>query len=483
MKSFVLFLAVLPVQLAGAVIFPANNTVVSNACTLPLTLPAPANSQPASISFTISTTSGTVLLAGVPEANTFLVNGPFTVNAAPSSNNNVTIPVNASALSYGNNKAYVAFEGAASSSSVTYVTIEIDCFPPSTVTLNPTSATEQIAQGSSPTNFVLPSAVNGVNNTYSTKPIGLVITPDPVSPWLVSGTVPATSASPANTVQPSAPGNVKDLSFNINPAGLAVQAAPYTGFLHIRDAKTGYGAADLTVQLSVTPATTGNATLPHFAVNGVYVTDFYLVNTAAQSANYTISFLDDNGSPFSMLVQGLGLVNRISGTLPPSGSAYYEAGDATLSSVSGGSARIVADASVGVQGVFRLRQMDSTGTHYYEAAVPATAGSMEFAIPFDLTVFAPTGEQIFTGIAIANLDSANLSTVSCTARDSSGNVIPNAVTVPPIAPNGHWAGFSFSALTGKRGTLDCTGSTVIGAIALHAFAASGAISSLPVLLK
>jgi hypothetical protein len=277
-------------------------------------------------------------------------------------------------------------------------------------------------------------------------------------------------------------GQLEDLNVSLNPMGLAVQPQPYVGYVHIRDQASGQGAADLTIQMNVTASATGNATLPHFAAGGVYVTDFYVVNSAAQAANFKISFYDDSGNPYFLLVQGQGLVNNISGSLAANGSAFFEAGDPTLS-VSGGSAHIVADASIGIQALFRLHQVDNTGGHYYEAAVPATAGSMEFAIPFDLTTFAPTGEQIYTGIAIANLDSANTSTVSCIARDLSGNTIPNAVQVPNIAPNGHWAGFSFPALTGKRGTLDCSGSTVIGAIALHAYSVSGAISSLPVVLK
>jgi hypothetical protein len=483
MKAFLLFLSGFLLQLPAAVVFPPNRTVVSNACNLPNTLPAPNGSEPRSLTFTLRTDSETVTFYGQSERNSFIPFNIYTINANPNSDGNVTVPINASVLAYGANKTSIALFSAGASTYFAYLTIEIDCTPGSTITLVPDSTALQVAQGSAPTSILLNGAVKGnAGLGYATNPISFVMTPDTppsVSPWLVSGSVPG---SPANT------GTVKqngaaDLTVSVNPAGLAVQPAPYVGFLHIRDQKTGYGSADLTVQLTVTAATTGNATLPHIAVNNVYVTDFSIVNTGAQTANFAINFLDDSGNPLSVLVQGKGVVSGVSGNLPANGTALFEAGDPNLPNVTGGSARVIADASIGVQAAFRLHVQDGTGNHYYEAAVPATTGSQEFLIPFDFTKFAPTGEQLYTGIAIANLDSANAANVSCVATDSSGNVVPNAASIPNIGPNGHWAGFNFPALIGKQGRLDCTGTTVIGAIALHAYAVSGAISSLPVFLK
>src|SRR5438552_2048577 len=87
---------------------------------------------------------------------------------------------------------------------------------------------------------------------------------------------------------------------------------------------------------------------------------------------------------------------------------------------------------------------------------------------FDATTFTGNGAQIYTGIAIANLDSVNTANVSCTARDALGNVIPNAVSVPALNPLVHWANYLFPALTGQRGTLDCSSNTKIGPIGLRA---------------
>ena len=199
-------------------------------------------------------------------------------------------------------------------------------------------------------------------------------------------------------------------------------------------------------------------------MNGPYVTGFYVVNSGAAAAQFKISFLGDGGTALSAPVTGLGTVSVISGVLPALGSAYYEAGSATLPLV-GGSAQVSADASISVQALFRLDVAGTNGApdSYYEAAVNSSAG-------------------IYTGIAIASLDPAQSATVTCAARDTTGKTIPNAVVVPVLPPLGHWAGFNFPALVGLRGELECTANTAIGALAIHALP-SGGISSLPVILK
>jgi len=68
------------------------------------------------------------------------------------------------------------------------------------------------------------------------------------------------------------------------------------------------------------------------------------------------------------------------------------------------------------------------------------------------------------------------------ARDQGGTVIANAVPIPAVNPLGHWANSLFPALTGKRGTLDCSADTLVSAIALRVIG-TGAFSSLPVIVK
>lgn len=204
------------------------------------------------------------------------------------------------------------------------------------------------------------------------------------------------------------------------------------------------------------------------------------MNTAATPANFAIGFRDDNGKPIALPFGG-GTVSNLAGTLPAFGSAYYEAGDPASALISGWG-QITADPSIVVQALFRE---NANGT-YYEASVPSNPGAKEFEIPLDDTLFASTGEQFFTGFAIANLDPLIQATITCTARDSSGAVIPNvfigATGPPALPPLGHWAGYLFSALTGRRGTIDCASNTVVAAMALR-FIGANAFSSLPVINK
>jgi len=135
-----------------------------------------------------------------------------------------------------------------------------------------------------------------------------------------------------------------------------------------------------------------------------------------------------------------------------------------------------------IQALFR----EAAGTQYFEAAVPSNTGSKEFEIPFDATTFAATSDPFYTGFAIANLDAATAATIACTARDPIGTLIPNAFTAatgpPQLAASGHWAGYLFPALAGKRGTIDCVSNTTIAATALR-FIGTNAFSSLPVINK
>ena len=103
---------------------------------------------------------------------------------------------------------------------------------------------------------------------------------------------------------------------------------------------------------------------------------------------------------------------------------------------------------------------------YYEAAVPSRSGSKEFIFPFDTTTFGPTNTPFYTGFAVADLDQA-IANITCTARDSLGNILPNAVVVPSLKALGHWSNYLFPMLTGLRGTIDCVSNTNTAAIALR----------------
>ncbi len=230
--------------------------------------------------------------------------------------------------------------------------------------------------------------------------------------------------------------------------------------------------ADLTV---TGPTLFPAPVLPHLAAGDTWTTGILVINTAAESAAYSIAFRDGNGVeaplPFAQTA------STLSGTLAPMGSAYVEAGN-LQSPLIVAWGQVVADPSIVVHALFR----NSINGTYYEAAVSGTQRTAAFEVPFDATTFAATNVPMYTGLAIANLDGTNAANVICTARDEAGTEIPNGAVIPAIKPLGHWSGYQFPSLTGHRGTLDCTSTTDVAALALR-FIGTTTFSSLPVVVK
>jgi hypothetical protein len=216
--------------------------------------------------------------------------------------------------------------------------------------------------------------------------------------------------------------------------------------------------------------------LPHFAAGGSYTTLICAVNTGARVEHVAVAFRGDNGTPISLSITGAGNVTSVAANVAAGGMQCFEAANPQGPTI-GGSAVVTSDPDIAIQALFRNAAVDG---NYYEASVPPSNGGIEFAIPFDATVFPATGSQIFTGVAIANFDSAKTAHLTCTARDNTGKVIPNAISPPALNPSGHWADYRFPALNGSRGTLNCTSDTTVGMIGLR-FLGYGAFSSLPVI--
>jgi hypothetical protein len=271
---------------------------------------------------------------------------------------------------------------------------------------------------------------------------------------LPSGYNLLSSIGPATLAQPG-------LNINLPPFGASFGTVTITSVL------------DATFSATLSTPTIA---LAHLPAGNVWTTGIFVINTAPTSSNYSIAFRDDNGNPV-LLPFSSGPTSSLSGTLPPLGSAYVEAASAQAA-LAVGWGLITADPGIVVQALFR----DSTNGTYYEAAVPSQQATGEFEMPFDATTFTPSNVPLYTGIAVANTDPSNPATLTCTATDGSGNVIPNGLTVPVIPALGHWSNYLFPALTGLRGTIDCVSTTNVVAIALR-FIGTSAFSSLPVILK
>ena len=172
------------------------------------------------------------------------------------------------------------------------------------------------------------------------------------------------------------------------------------------------------------------SSLPHFVYGGGFVMGFYALNSSDQPATLIVNFYDDTGKPASLPFTGTGPSTTLTDNLPARGLKYYEAGRYSTA-LAEGSGIITATPSVAVQALMRRQ---GSADSFYEAAVGPEAGYKEFQIPFDATIFPTTGAQIYTGFAVANLDSVNAAAVTCTARDSNGNLVANAVSVPALGP-------------------------------------------------
>jgi hypothetical protein len=218
--------------------------------------------------------------------------------------------------------------------------------------------------------------------------------------------------------------------------------------------------------------------LPHLAFGGPWTTGLSAINSGTTAGNISMSFYGDAGTSLALpFTGGLGNLSTLTDTVSAGGMRYYEAENPSMGDQSGW-ALVTADDSVAAQATFRRHTTDG---HFYEAAVPNSEGYSRFVMPFDVTTFAPNGAQLFTAFAVVNLDPSASAHFVCTARNHSGVLIPNAVSIPALGPLGHYAAFNFPLLTGQ-GTLDCSADTLISAIGLRSIGGN-AISTLPVIVK
>ena len=116
------------------------------------------------------------------------------------------------------------------------------------------------------------------------------------------------------------------------------------------------------------------------------------------------------------------------------------------------------------------------------------------ASPFGTIIEGPDGAVWFpmsSGSTMAIGRMATNGAVTSFVIDTTGLLTVGGLTVgndgaiylaPVLNPMGHWAGYLFPALTGKRGTIDCSANLAVAATALR-FIGTNAFSSLPVIDK
>jgi hypothetical protein len=266
-------------------------------------------------------------------------------------------------------------------------------------------------------------------------------------------------------------------SANVTLTAAASSGAPRSALLSV-------GGVSVPVRQLDSSACAGSASctmhaLTHVAYGGEWTTDLVAIGAGTNASSYSVGFHGDSGAVISLpFTGGLGDLSTLADTVPAQGRKDYAATNPALSD-QGGWGLVTGDDSLVMQAVFRRHTPDDK---YYEAAVPTSGGYSRFMVPFDATTFAPTGAEMFTGLAIDNLNPSETAHIACTARDHAGTIVPGAVTIPALGPLGHYTGFAFPLLAGKRGTFDCSADTLLSALALRAIGGD-AFSTLPVIVK
>ena len=266
-------------------------------------------------------------------------------------------------------------------------------------------------------------------------------------------------------------------SANVTLVATASSGAPRTSIFSV-------GGVSVPVRQLDSSACAGSAScttevLTHVAFGGQWTTDLVAISSEANAGSFSVGFHGDSGAAIALpFTGGLGDLSTLADTVPTQGRKDYEATNPVYAD-QGGWGLVTADESLTLQALFRRHTADGM---FYEAAVPTHEGYSRFIVPFDATNFAPTGAPMYTGFAIANLNPSATAHIDCTARDQYGVAVPNAVSIPALSALGHYTGFSFPVLAGKRGTFDCAADTLVSALALRAIGGD-AISTLPVIVK
>ena len=218
---------------------------------------------------------------------------------------------------------------------------------------------------------------------------------------------------------------------------------------------------------------TAGGTMAHVASGGGWQTLFTLVNTGTTSANLTLSFFADDGSPVSLPLSfpqsgAMATQSSVSRAIPAGATLIIVTQGQNSGGVVTGSARLSTTGNVSGFAIFQ-----SGGQ---EAVVPLEAGSANsYTLAFDNT------GGLVTGIALAE-SSGQAAVVPATLRDVTGATL--AATTINLPASGHTSQILtdlFKQAENIRGALelDAPANGQIGALGIRA--TSRAFTTIPVM--
>jgi len=232
------------------------------------------------------------------------------------------------------------------------------------------------------------------------------------------------------------------------------------------------------------PLTTSAAQIfPHFADGGEWQTDFLLENPNPSVVTVELRFHPDPPAT-ALAIQGLGNETDLPNiVIQPNASVFYTTvGDPNANLTSGWVEVLSAQL---LNGSALFRRHSSADGKYYEGSIPLAAPSTTFSLPFDGSQFAPTGDYIYTGLALANPNSGLSAAVTCAAYGLNGSLLGSNLqlaSLPAFAHTSLILQFSSpvnSVIGTSKGELTCTSTAPVGVLGLRAFG-QAAISALPV---
>jgi len=237
------------------------------------------------------------------------------------------------------------------------------------------------------------------------------------------------------------------------------------------------GPALTTLPVLASTDTPGGA-IAHATYNGGFTSVFYIVNTGAASASFTLSFFDESGNPLTVPLSlpqtgATPTTSALTQNLAAGAMLVVEtvANDAAASVV--GSAQLTTTGNVSGFEIFRWT------TFGQEASVPLeTRTPAGFVLVFD-----DTG-GLTTGVALSNV-AASAATVTAKIYDDAGVLLQTASI--NLAGRGHTSFLlpdSYSVTANKRGMVEFVvpAGGKINAVGLRA-KGDGTLTTIPVLVK
>jgi len=218
--------------------------------------------------------------------------------------------------------------------------------------------------------------------------------------------------------------------------------------------------------------------IAHVTYNGGFTSSFYFVNSGTSSAQFTLKFFDEAGSP---LVAPLSLpqtaetltTSALTRTLAPGAMLVVEtqAQDALPAAL--GSAQLTTTGTVGGFEIFRWT------TFGQEASVPLeTRTPNSFVLLFDDT------NGLTTGVALANLF-GSAATITARIYEETGAQLQIApINLPALGHTSFLLPSNYPLAAGKRGMVEFSipPGAQISAVGLRA-KADGTLTTIPVLVK